>query len=94
MALYCKQSNHSMLRPDYPTIIDFILKMTFFSESTMCFSYLQISKKNIPNHYPEPLYSSPMTVVNKKFKFQAQESNMEYIFLEIWRFEKRIALSE
>ena len=25
MALYCKQSNHSMLRPDYSTTIDFIL---------------------------------------------------------------------
>ena len=28
------------------------------------------------------------------FKFQAQDSFLEYFFLEIGRFEKRIALSE
>ena len=28
------------------------------------------------------------------FKFQVQDSFLEYFFLEIWRFEKRIALSE
>ena len=28
------------------------------------------------------------------FKFQVQDSFLEYLFLEIWRFEKRIALSE
>ena len=35
----------------------------------------------------------PTISVNKLFKFQAQGSYLEY-FLEIWRFEKRIALSE
>ena len=29
-----------------------------------------------------------------KFKFQVQDSFSEYFFLEIWRFGKRIALSE
>ena len=29
-----------------------------------------------------------------KFKFQAQDSFLEYFFLEIWRSKKRIALSE
>ena len=28
------------------------------------------------------------------FKFQAQDSFLEYFSLEIWRFEKHIALSE
>ena len=28
------------------------------------------------------------------FKFQVQDSFLEYFFWEIWRFEKRIALSE
>ena len=34
------------------------------------------------------------TVIGRKFKFQAQDSYLEYFFLEIERFEKRIALSE
>ena len=29
-----------------------------------------------------------------KFKFQVQDSDLEYFFLEIWRFEKHIAFSE
>ena len=33
-------------------------------------------------------------VIGEKFKFQAQDSFLEYLFLEIWRFEQRIALSE
>ena len=28
------------------------------------------------------------------FKFKVQDSDLEYFFLEIWRFEKRISLSE
>ena len=53
----------------------------FFSESAMCFSNLQSSKKVIPNNYPEKLNLNflPITV-NNKFKFQAQDSNLEYIF--------------
>ena len=34
------------------------------------------------------------TILSLKFKFQVQDSFLEYFFLEIWRFEKRIALSE
>ena len=34
------------------------------------------------------------TVIGGKFKFQVQDSDLEYIFLEIWIFEKHIALSE
>ena len=33
-------------------------------------------------------------MVNNKFKFQAQDSFLEYIFLKIWILKKRIALSE
>ena len=32
--------------------------------------------------------------MGENFKFQVQDSDLEYFFLEIWRFEKRIALSE
>ena len=28
------------------------------------------------------------------FKFQVQDSDLEFIFFEIWRFKKRITLSE
>ena len=34
------------------------------------------------------------TVIGGKFKFQVKNSDLEYIFLEIWRFEKHIATSE
>ena len=51
----------------------------FFQKVWFVFLNLQISKK--------PILSS-------KFKFQVQDSFLEYIFLEIWRFEKHIALSE
>jgi hypothetical protein len=34
------------------------------------------------------------TVIGGKFKFQVQDSDLEYFFLEIWRFEKHISLSE
>jgi hypothetical protein len=45
----------------------------------MCFSNLPISKKNIPNHYPELEIQISITV-NNTFKFQAQDSNLEYFF--------------
>ena len=32
--------------------------------------------------------------MGRNFKFQVQDSDLEYFFFEIWRFEKRIALSE
>ena len=34
------------------------------------------------------------TVIGGKLKFQSQDSFLEYFFFEIWRFEKRIPLSE
>ena len=34
------------------------------------------------------------TILNLRFKFQAQDSFLEYLFFEIWRSEKHIALSE
>ena len=34
------------------------------------------------------------TILNLKFKFQSQDSFLEYFSSEIWRFEKRITLSE
>jgi hypothetical protein len=34
------------------------------------------------------------TVIGGKFKFQVQDSDLEYLFWEVWRFEKHIALSE
>ena len=34
------------------------------------------------------------TILSLKFEFQVHDSLLEYIFLEIWRFEKHIALSE
>jgi hypothetical protein len=54
----------------------------------MCLSNLQ---KNIPNHYPELDLNFPPIAVNNIFKFQVQDSDLEYPF---WRFENRIALSE
>ena len=46
------------------------LKVAFFSESAMCFS---ISKKEL----------FQITILNLKFKFQGQDSFLEYFFLEI-----------
>ena len=34
------------------------------------------------------------TGIGGQFKYQVQDSFLEYFFLEIWRFEKHIALSE
>ena len=42
----------------------------FFSESAMCFSNLPISKKKLLSN-----------VIGGKFKFQAQDSSLEYFFL-------------
>ena len=49
----------------------------------MRFLDLQISKKIFQK-----------AILSLKFKFQVQDSFLEYIFLEILRFEKHIALSE
>ena len=66
----------------------------FFSESPMCFSNLQISKKN----YSKSLswtwnLNFPPITVNNKFKFQAQDSNLEYFYfgdLEIWKTNRTL----
>ena len=70
-------------------ITKFSLKVAFFSESAMHFS-------NFQNKYSKSLswewnLNQLFTVVNGKFKFQVQDSDLEYFFL---RFDKRIALSE
>ena len=49
----------------------------------ICHSNIYITNSKFP----------PMTV-NNKFRFKAQDSNLEYLFLETWRFEKGIALFE
>ena len=38
-------------------------------------------------------FSFKKTILNMKFKFQVQDSFLNFFF-EIWRFERRIALSE
>ena len=53
----------------------------FFSESAIRF-------------FKSPKKIFQKTILSLKFKFQVQDSFLEYIFLEIWRFEKHIALSE
>ena len=63
----------------------------FFSECAMCFSNLQISKKNIPKNYPELEIQ-----ISRQLQY-TEDSLLEYFYfgdLEIWKFEKRIALSE
>ena len=59
----------------------FSTKGSFFSESAM--KFFQIFKS--PKKYSKKL--------SLKFKFQAQDSFLEYFFFEIWRSEKWIALS-
>ena len=67
-------------------------------ESTIRFSNLQISKKNILKNYPELEIqnSRPQhnTVMGGNFEFQVQDSFFGIFFFEIGIFEKRIALSE
>ena len=64
-------------------------KGVFFSESAMCFSHCQ-------NKYSKSLswawnLNKLFTVMGGKFKFQVQDSDLEYLF---WRFDRHIALSE
>ena len=71
----------------------FPFKGCFLSESAICFN-LQISKKKIPNHYPElEIWICCLLLLagNLNFNFRIVIWN---IFLEIWRFEKHTALSE
>ena len=63
----------------------------------MCFLDLQISKKNIPKSYPrlEIWISRQLyTVIGGKFKFQAEDSFLEYFFLRFGDLKNFIALSE
>ena len=60
--------------------------MAFFQKLRGVF---HIAKINTPYHYPE-LEIPPITV-NNLFKFQAQHSDLEYLF---WQCEKHIAISE
>ena len=76
--------------------VDPCTKGGFFSESVIRFSNLQISKiKIFQKIYPElEIWISRLlwyTIIGGKFKFQVQDSFLEYFF---WIFEKRIALSE
>ena len=57
------------------------------------FSNLPISPKKIFQKAILSLKFPPISV-NNLFKFQAQDSFLEYFFWEIGRFEKRISLSE
>ena len=61
-----------------------VTKGGFFSESAICFFKSPNLQKKI----------FQKTTLSLKFKFLVQDSFLEYIFLEIWRFEKHIALSE
>ena len=45
------------------------------------------------NWQKKSVYNHLFTVIGWKFKFQVQDSFLVYIFLEIWIFEKHIALS-
>ena len=72
-----------------------LCKGGFFSESEICFSNLSISQKN----YSKKLFwacnlNNLFNVMGGNFKFQAQDSFLEYFFGEIGRLEKRISLSE
>jgi hypothetical protein len=53
----------------------------FISESGICFSNLQISKKDIPKIYPELEIQisrqQQQNVIGGKFKFQAQDRFLE-----------------
>ena len=64
----------------------------------MFFKSPNLQKKIIPKNYPgleiQISRQFQYTVIGGKSKFQVQDSFLEYLFLEIWRFEKQIALSE
>ena len=77
------------------------LKVVFF-QKVWC--VVQISKKrskslswawnlNFPPIKVDNL-NKLSTVMGGKFKFQVKVSLLEYLFLEIWRFDKHITLSE
>ena len=64
-------------------------KSGFFSESAMCFLNLPITKKK----YSKKLswtwnLNFPPKTVNNKFKFQAQDSFLEYFYFEDWEIWK------
>ena len=69
--------------------------MAFFQKVRFVFQISQSTEKNIPKNYRElEIYNFrpyQNTVMGGNFKFQVQESFLEYFFL---RFEKQIALFE
>ena len=84
--------------------IEFVFSFTkggFFSESAMCFSNLQTSKS--PNLKNKNIQKTILilkfecccfTAIGGKFRFQVQDSFLEYFYFGVWRFEKHIPLSE
>ena len=69
--------------------------MAYFQKVRFVFQISKSPEKNIPKNYPElEILNFPPKTLCGKFKFHAQDSLLEYFFLEIWRFEKRITLSE
>ena len=58
-----------------------LVKGGFFSENAIRF-------------FKSPKKIFQKTILSLKFKFQVQDSFLEYFFFEIGRFEKRITLSE
>ena len=56
-----------------------LLKVALSQKILENFSF---SKINIPNHYPEQIIWKLFTVLGRKFKFSAQDSDLEYLY---WR---------
>jgi hypothetical protein len=59
--------------------------VAFFQKVRLVFQISKSQQKNIPKNYPELEH---FTVIGGKFKYQAQDSFLEYFFVEIWRSEK------
>ena len=73
-----------------------LLKVAFFQRLRFVFPNLKkkyIFQKTILS-LKFKFSANKTTVIGGKFKFQAQDSFLEYFFSEIWRSEKQIALSE
>ena len=70
--------------------------MAFFRKCNVFFKFSKrINQKTIPDFkFRFPANFSTYTLIGEKFKYQVQDSFLEYFFSKIWRFEKQIALSE
>ena len=62
--------------------VQFVSKIKIFQKTILSLKF------KIPANY------SICTIIGRKFKFQVQDSFLEYFFLEIWILEKHFALSE